>query len=80
MATYFFDLTSDDAESVDEEGIELPDAEVAHETALNALMRVAHDAVLEGSMSQRFAVSVRDVSGPVLEIAAEFHSRIFRKQ
>ncbi len=59
MANYFFDLTSDDAQSVDEEGIELTDAAVAHETALEALIRVAHDAVLEGSMSQRKRRSAR---------------------
>ena len=80
MANYFLDLESNDAKSVDKEGIELPDAEAAHETALDALMSVARDAILEGSMSQRFVVNVRDESGPVLQIAAEFHSRIFRTQ
>jgi hypothetical protein len=31
-------------------------------------------------MNQRFAVEVRDGSGPILEVAATFHSKIFRTQ
>jgi uncharacterized protein DUF6894 len=80
MAQYFFDLRSSDAVARDEEGLELPDVEAAHETALHALLTTAREAVLEGSLNQNFAVEVRDGAGPVLEVAAQFHSRIFRKQ
>jgi hypothetical protein len=36
MAQYFFDLRSARTFSKDEEGIELPDAEAAHDMALDA--------------------------------------------
>ena len=78
MAQYYFDLRSNNAVSHDEEGIELLDAEAAHGAALHALLTTAREAVLEGSLNQRFAVEVRDWAGPVLEIVADFHSRIFR--
>lgn len=80
MAQYFFDLRSFDAVSHDEEGIELPNAEAAHGAALHALLSTAGEAVIEGSLHQRFAVEVRDWAGPVLEIVADFHSKIFRTQ
>ena len=80
MAQYFFDLRSAGSFSRDEEGVELPDAEAAHNMALGALVDVARDAVIEGSLDQHFAVEVRDGIGPVLEVTAIFNSRIFRKQ
>ena len=80
MVLYFFDLRSSDAFSHDEEGIQLPDTEAAHEEALNGLLTAAREAVLEGAMNQRFAVEVRDGSGPILEVAASFHSKILRTQ
>ena len=80
MALYFFDLRSAGTLSQDEEGMELPDSEAAHDVALDALVSVARDAVTEGSTNQRFAIEVRDGTGPILEIGANFHSKIFRKQ
>ncbi len=80
MANYFFDLKSSDTFSLDEEGIELPDAEAAHDVALDALFSTARDTVLEGCKDQHYAVEVRDETGPVLEIVADFHSSIFRTQ
>jgi hypothetical protein len=80
MAQYFFDLRSADSFSRDEEGIELPDAEAAHDMALGALVDAARDAVMEGSIDQRFAIEVRNGIGPVLEVGAVFHSKIFRQQ
>lgn len=80
MALYFFDLRSSGNFSQDEEGAELPDAEAAHDVALDALLSTAREAILEGSVDQRFAVEVRDGTGPVLEVGANFHSKIFRKQ
>jgi hypothetical protein len=80
MANYFFDLRSAETFSRDEEGMELPDAEAAHDMALGALVDAARDAVIEGSLDQRFTVEVRNGTGPVLEVAAVFSSKLFRKQ
>jgi hypothetical protein len=80
MAQYFFDLRSGGIFSLDEEGMELPDSDAAHDVALDALIDAARDAVVEGSLDQHFAVEVRDGIGPVLEVTAIFNSRIFRKQ
>lgn len=80
MAHYFFDFKSLNTESLDTVGVELSDAEAAHDMALGALVDVARDAVIEGSLDQRFAVEVRNGIGPVLEVTAIFSSRIFRTQ
>ena len=80
MALYFFDFRSDDSFSEDRDGVELPDAEAAHDMALEALGDAARDAVLEGSANLRLAVEVRNGIGPVLEVGAVYHSKIFRKQ
>jgi hypothetical protein len=80
MTHYFFDLRSAHVLSRDAEGIELPDAEAAHDMALGALVDACRDAVIEGSADQHFAVEVRNGTGPILEVTAVFNSRIFRKQ
>jgi hypothetical protein len=51
-----------------------------HEVALGALIGAARDAVMEGTLDQRFVVEVRNETGRVLEVGAVFHSKIFRKQ
>ena len=48
--------------------------------ALDALVDAARDAVTEGTIDQRFAVEVRNGTGPVLEVDAVFYSKIRRKQ
>jgi len=80
VSQYFFDLRSGDTFSKDKDGIELPDAEAAHDMALDALVDAARDAVTEGTIDQRFAVEVRNGTGPVLEVDAVFYSKIRRKQ
>ena len=80
MTLYFFDFTSADVLSRDEEGIDLPDVEAAHGVALDALVDAARDAVQEGSMNQRYAVEVRNGYGAVLEVTAVFNSKFFRRQ
>ena len=80
MAQYFFDLRSASIFSRDRDGIELPDAEAAHDMAIGALVDAARDAVVEGSIDQHFAVEVRNGTGRVLEVSAVFNSKIFRKQ
>jgi hypothetical protein len=80
MAQYFLDFRSAHFFSRDEEGIELPDTEAAHDLALGVLVDAAREAVTEGSTDQHFAIEVRDGSGPVLQVTGIFNSRIFRKQ
>lgn len=80
MSLYFFDFKSVNAESRDTVGVQLPDAEAAHDMALGALVDAARDAVIEGSLDQHFAVEVRNGIGPVLEVTAVFNSKIHRKQ
>jgi hypothetical protein len=79
MTQYFFDFRSNGIVSIDEEGVELPDAEAAHDQAVGALTDAARDAVLAGATAQRFDVQVRDGVGPVLEVTGVFGSKIFRK-
>ncbi len=80
MSLYFFDLKSAGVFSQDKEGVELPDAEAAHDTAVGALFDAARAAILEGSTNQFYAIEVRNGIGPVLEFTAVFNSRIFRRQ
>jgi hypothetical protein len=80
VAHYFFDFRSGNTFSEDKDGVELPDAEAAHDMALGALGDAARDAVLEGSANLRLAIEVRNGIGRVLEVGAVYHSRIFQKQ
>jgi hypothetical protein len=80
MTQYFFDLKSAEIVSRDTDGVELPDAEAAHDMALGALVDAARDAVMEGTLDQHFLVEVRNEVGRVLEVAAVFSSRIFMTQ
>lgn len=80
MSRYFFDIRSANAVSQDEEGMELPDAEAAHDVALDALVDTAREAVVEGSSGQSFAVEVRNSAGPILEVSATFNSKFFKTQ
>ncbi len=80
MSLYFFDLKSAEIVSRDEEGIELPDAEAAHDAAISALVDAARDAIMEGATDQRLIVEVRNGTGPILEVGGVFHSKIIRKQ
>ena len=80
MARYFFDFRSDGSLSADDEGLELLDADAAHQQAVGALVEGIRDIVLEGAKDQRFAVEVRDDLGRVLQISAVLASEFFRKQ
>ena len=80
MTTYYFDLRSNGTLSFDEEGTELPDANAAHEQAVETLAEVCRTGTLEGGPEQRFGVQVRDEIGAVLEVSAIFSSKIIRKQ
>jgi hypothetical protein len=75
MAQYFFDLKSADTFSRDDDGVKLPDAEAAHDLAIGALVDLARDAVIEGSIGQHFAVEVRNGTGPVLEVTIPSSNR-----
>jgi hypothetical protein len=79
MTKYFFDFQTGDILSLDDQGAELPGVEAAHSEALNALADAIQDVVLQGLSDQRFAVSVRDERGQVLEIAAVINSKVLRR-
>jgi hypothetical protein len=79
MTMYFFDFIKDHVRAADEEGLELSHSEIAHRQAANALADMICDATVEGSRMQ-MTVSVRDDTGPVLEITAAVESKILRKQ
>jgi hypothetical protein len=80
MQRYFFDFRSDEAFSTDDEGVDLSDADAAHEQAAGALADGIRDIILEGAKNQRFAIEVRDELGLVLQISAVLESKFFRKQ
>jgi hypothetical protein len=52
MPRYFFDFRSDGAFSTDDEGLELSDADAAHEQAVGALADGICDSVLQGANDQ----------------------------
>jgi hypothetical protein len=78
MARYFFDFKTDDAFANDEDGVELPNVEAAHNEAVDSLGEMF--VVKEGATDQHFIINVRDELGPVLQITAVIGSTIFRKQ
>jgi hypothetical protein len=80
MPRYFFDFRSDGVLSTDDEGLELSDADAAHEQAVGALADGICDSVLQGANDQHFAVEVRDDLGRVLQVSAVLESKFFRKQ
>jgi hypothetical protein len=80
MASYFFDMRSDDVASLDEEGQELENIDAAHEEALRTFAQAICAAVMQSRPDQRFSVEVRDDLGPVLDITGVIASKIHRKQ
>ena len=58
MSLYFFDLRSAGSFSRDDVGMELPDAEAAHDMAFDALVALARDGITEGTMGQRYTIEV----------------------
>lgn len=64
MTTFYFDFIADGSPSIDEEGVELPDVEAAHDLAVGALADAASEAVLEGMAEQSFSIQVRNEIGP----------------
>jgi len=76
----FFDFRFGDVVSIDDDGIELLDADAAHWEALQALADAISDVVLPGQQNQHFSIDVRDELGPVLKITAVLGSTVIRKQ
>jgi hypothetical protein len=74
MAVYYFDLREGGAFVVDEEGMELREAEAAR-----SLSGIAWDAMRSaGAQAQEMTIEVRDVYGPVMDV--KFAFVINRKQ
>lgn len=80
MARYFFDFRSNGAVSTDDEGVDLSDAQAAHQTAVGALADGIRDFAIEGSSDVHFGIEVRDDIGRVLDVTAKLGSKIYRKQ
>ena len=79
MTRYYFDLEfAQDAPSMDEEGMELPDASAAQAEATRTLCDVANQILAGGDQLVMLAVNVRDDAGPVLSAGINF--RIGRVQ
>ena len=79
MTRYFFDFKTDGAFANDEEGMELPDVEAAHDEDRQILLGELI-VIREGTIDQHFSVEVRDELGPVLKLTALIGSTILRKQ
>ena len=77
---YFFDFRSGGQLFRDEEGLELPDADKAHQEAQSSLLDAIRDTFMEGASYHQFAIEVRDDLGQVFELTAVLASRILRKQ
>lgn len=80
MTVYFFDFKLGDLISIDDEGLELPNVEAAHDQAVSALVDAARDAISEGAIDQQLAIEVRDEIGLILEVTAVFGSKVLRTQ
>ena len=80
MARYFLDLRSDGILAADEEGVELTDADAAHQAAMSVLVDAMRTLGREGAREQHFDVEVRDGFGLVFVLSAVFVSTIIRKQ
>ena len=80
MTVYFFDFQAGEFQSLDDEGMELFDADAAHDQALEAFADAIREVILQGQSHQQMTISVRDEIGAVLEISGVIASRILRKQ
>lgn len=74
MKRYYFDLRDGDYLAVDEEGTELPDMAAVQEEAALSLAGMARDArgLVENSLGDRWAIEVRDETGPILQVKFTF--------
>jgi len=74
MSRYYFDLRDHAGLFVDEEGMELSDAQAVQEEAARALGDMARDALraLEGALVQQMAIELRDDLGPVMHVRFSF--------
>ena len=64
MPRYFFDIREGNYLAVDEEGVELPDAQAAEAEAARSLADMARDHLLART-SHVLVIEVRDDNGPI---------------
>ena len=76
MKRYYFDLRDGDDLAIDEEGTKLPDMTAVQEEAALSLAGMARDArgTGETSSGDRWAIEVRDETGPVLQVKFTFEA------
>jgi hypothetical protein len=66
MPRYFFNLF-DDIDTVDEEGLELPDREAAEATGLASARAIAAEQVSRGRLTLSHRIEIADGGGAVLK-------------
>jgi hypothetical protein len=69
MNRYYFDIVADEQVTVDEEGELLLNLETAQQEASLSLTEIAREELRAERTIARLAIVVRDVKGPVCEIA-----------
>lgn len=65
MSRFFFNIFNDQI-TIDEEGVELPDAEAAHQFAVTSVRQLVAERALEGSLHRHHRVEVQDAGRNVL--------------
>ena len=69
MPRYHFDLHDGQCHTADDEGLELPTVQAAHEEAARTLAELARDTMRRATtrlLPYRMVLEVRDTNGPVL--------------
>lgn len=74
MPRYYFDLSDNAGNVVDEEGLDLRDLEAVQDEAARALCDMARDAaaISHSTRAEQMKIAVRDESGPVMTVRFAF--------
>jgi hypothetical protein len=77
MPTFYFDFEDDGGTTIDNDGEELPDVEVAEREASAALLDAVKD-FARHRPDGRFAIRLRDDQGLILVVSATFEKKSMR--
>jgi hypothetical protein len=78
MPRYYFDLQDGDGMHADLDGGDFRDLTVAEREAVRAIASMAVD-TLRSKKQERLTITLRDESGPAIEVAAAFRIRRLRE-
>jgi hypothetical protein len=78
MARFYFDLSDEQSLDLDETGGEYNDLKDAEREAVRTVASLGLEA-LRDRAEERFILTIRDGSGPAIEIVAIFRSRPLRE-